>query len=207
LPRVDPGEYESLPLEAFRVVEGFVLHDVWLVELEGTAKCTVQDVRNLVTPERLGALSPVVRALFRFRSLLGRAFRLDSATGNVPARHLVERVPARLAGASRVDPGTWEGPFQALYVLPGEAAYQVLNATVHAIVVVALTGSAEGPRLFWATYVRPVGRITSIYMRVIDPFRRWVVYPGLESWLKRAWSENRGLTNSGRSPEPPADPG
>ena len=86
-------------------------------------------------------------------------------------------------------PGTPEGPFQTLYALPDEAAYQALNATVHAILIVAVVRSVSGSRFFWATYVKPVGRITALYMRVIDPFRRWVVYPGLESWLKRSWSE------------------
>ena len=191
MPRIDPVEYESLPLEAFRLVHGFTLHDVWLVELEGTASCTLQDLRRLVTPGRRRALSPIVRALFVLRSVLGRVLRLDSRPSDALARRLVEQVPARLANASAVPPGTREGPFETLYVLSDEAAYQVLNATVHAIVVVALVGSDSGHRLFWATYVKPVGRITSLYMSVIDPFRRAVVYPGLESWLKRAWLETR----------------
>ena len=88
-------------------------------------------------------------------------------------------------------PGTPEGPFQTLYSLPGEAAYQALNATVHAILIVAVVKSVSGYRFFWATYVKPVGRITALYMRIIDPFRRLVVYPGLESWLKRAWLRER----------------
>ncbi len=187
MPRVDPTEYESLSLEAFQLVQGFDLHDVWLVELEGSTSCTVQDLRSLITPERFRSLNPVVRALFFIRSALGRIFRLDSASSDGPARRVVERVPARLANASLVPPGTPEGPFQTLYTLPAEAAYQVLNATVHAILIVAVTQSVSGHRFFWATYLKPVGRITSLYMRVIDPFRRAIVYPGLESWLKRAW--------------------
>jgi hypothetical protein len=102
---------------------------------------------------------------------------------------VLDAVPARLANASLVPPGTPEGPFQTLYVLPTEAAYQVLNATVHAILILAVVKSVKGHRFFWATYVKPVGRITSFYMRIIDPFRRVVVYPGLESWLKRTWME------------------
>lgn len=189
MPRVDPAEYESLPLQAFQFVQGFPLHDVWLVELEDATSCTLQDLRTLMTPESFRSLNPVVRSLFFLRSVLGRIFRLDSTPGDESARGLIEKVPTHLADASLVPPGTPEGPFQTLYALPTEAAYQALNATVHAILSVALVRSVSGHRFFWATYVKPVGRITSFYMRVIDPFRRAVVYPGLESWLKRIWRE------------------
>lgn len=187
MPRVDPTEFESLSLEAFQLVQGFALHDVWLVELEGSASCTVQDLRSLITPERFRSLNPAVRTLFFVRSALGRIFRLDSASNDGPTRRVVEKVPAQLANASLVPPGTRDGPFTTLYALPTEAVYQVSNATVHAILIAALTQSVSGHRFFWATYVKPVGCITSLYMRVIDPFRRAIVYPGLESWLKRAW--------------------
>jgi hypothetical protein len=130
-----------------------------------------------------------VRALFAIRSGLGRLLRLDSATSPRPAAGLVEALPAELAEASLVAPGTPEGAFRTLYVLPAEAAYHARNATVDAVLVVALVPSASGHRFFWATYVKSVGRITACYMRLIDPFRRVVVYPGLEAWLKRAWAE------------------
>jgi hypothetical protein len=179
-----------LPLEAFGLVNGFELHDVWLVELDGAMSCTVQDLRSLITRDRLRSLSPAVRALFLVRSVVGRILRLDSPSNDQPARGIVETIPTRLVRASLVPTGTPEGPFTTLYVLPAEAAYEALNATVHAILVVALTTSDAGHRFFWATYLRPVGAITSIYMGLIDPFRRTVVYPGLESWLKRAWRES-----------------
>ncbi|MDH3628048.1 MAG: DUF2867 domain-containing protein [Acidobacteriota bacterium] len=187
MPRVDPAEYLSLTLQVAPFVRGFPLHDVWLVELQGSSGCTLQDLRNLMTAEGRRSLPLPVRGLFFLRSLLGRIFRLDSKPDKELERTLIEGVPAELAGASLLPPGTPQGPFQTLYILPDEAAYQALNATVHAILSVAIARSNSGHRFFWATYVKPVGRITAVYMRLIDPFRHGVVYPGLESWLKRAW--------------------
>jgi hypothetical protein len=40
--------------------------------------------------------------------------------------------------------------------------------------------------------VKPVGRITAIYMGVIDPFRRLIVYPGITRQLQAAWSQAYG---------------
>ena len=187
MPRIDPAEYESLPLKVFQFVEGFSLHDVWLVELDDAPGCTLQDLRRLMTPASFRSLNPVVRGLFAFRSVLGRIFRLDASPDDESTQELIEKLPNDLANASLKPPGTPEGPFRTLYVLPAEAAYHVRNATVHAILSVTVVRSASGHRFFWATYVKPVGRITSFYMGLIDPFRRVVVYPGLESWLKKLW--------------------
>jgi hypothetical protein len=163
MPRVEPAEYEALPLEAHRFAREFApLHDVWLVELEGGGQRTVPELRSAL-PEHLATLPLRVRALFALRSTLGRIFGLDPVS----------------RGA--------DGAFELVYMKDDEAAYRVRNATVHAIVAVALTRSEMGQRFYWATYVRPVGRITPLYMGLIDPFRRWIVYPGLESWLGRAW--------------------
>ena len=148
MPRVDPAEYEALPLEAHEVAREFApIHDVWCVELEGGGHRTVAELRSALS-EHLATLPFRVRALFALRSVLGRIFRLDPA------------------------PRGTDGAFEQLYMLPDEAAYQVHNATVRAIVAIALTRSETGRRFYWATYVRPVGRITALYMGLIDPFRR-----------------------------------
>ena len=186
MPRVDSAEFESLPLEVFQLVRGFPLHDVWLVELDDSRECTLQGLIRLTKSASRRSLNPMVRALFAFRSLLGRIFRLD----RVPTErsNIADSVPEHLVATSLVAPGTPEGPFQTLYASPTQAAYRALNATVDAILIVTIIRGASGYRFFWASYVKPVGRITALYMRAIDPFRRFVVYPGLEAWLKRSWS-------------------
>lgn len=193
MPRIDPAEYRSLPLEVFPLVDGFPLHDVWLVELEDAPGCTLPELRALMTPESFRFLNPVVRSLFATRSILGRVFRLDSASDPGVDAELSEKLSASLVDRSLQPPGTPEGPFRTLYVLPHEAAYHVRNATVEAILSVAVVHVTSGHRFFWATYVKPVGRITPFYMGLIDPFRRVVVYPGLESWLKKLWRQRAGV--------------
>jgi hypothetical protein len=39
-----------------------------------------------------------------------------------------------------------------------------------------------------AVYVKPVSRFTPLYMALIDPFRRLVVYPALGRHAQRRWS-------------------
>lgn len=191
MPQVDPSEFEALSLNSFELTRGLPLHDVWTAELVGGSDCTVQQLRNLLTPERLRSLPFPVRALFAIRSSAGRALKLDGPSRAGMRPGLVDTVPAALAEASLVPPGTPAGAFRTLYALANEAAFEAHNATVHAVLVVALVPAETGHRLYWGTYVEPVGRITRFYMGLIDPFRRWIVYPGLESWLERAWREAR----------------
>jgi hypothetical protein len=61
---------------------------------------------------------------------------------------------------------------------------------VHAFSVFALLERSSGYRLFWAIYVRPVGRITSWYMRLIDPFRRVLIYPAVLRYVRAAWERD-----------------
>ena len=76
--------------------------------------------------------------------------------------------------------------------IPGlESTHQLLrvtDSTVHAFSVFALVERSSGYRLYWGIYVLPVGRITSWYMRLIDPFRRVVIYPAVLRHIRAAWS-------------------
>ena len=55
-------------------------------------------------------------------------------------------------------------------------------------VVLALVERPSGYRLYWAIYVRPVGRLTGWYMRLIDPFRRLMIYPAVLRRIRAGWS-------------------
>ena len=68
---------------------------------------------------------------------------------------------------------------------------------MHALFAVALTETRVGYRLYWGVYVQPVSRLTPLYMALIDPFRRFIVYPAVLRRIRRAWEE--------RYP-PPLDP-
>ena len=208
MPRTDPDEYRHLALRTLRigcVTRGFPLHDVWRVELPDAGDaCSIASLRALIEKARPSELPLAVRALFSIRRLLGRLLHVDGPRAAASSRSLVGEVPAELARASRVTPGSPVGAFVALYELPAEAAYEARNATVHAVLSVALVPASAGMRLYWATWVRPVGCVTRAYMALIDPFRRHVVYPGLEAWLVKAV---RGRAASGAAHSPRSSDG
>ena len=168
--RARPEDYGRLPLRAHELLAGVPLHDVWQLDLPGgDREVSMSEIRPLMSFERLASLNPVVRGLFRLRGWLGGVFGWDRET-SAPA------------------PGERDGPFTVLYVTEREMASEARNATVHAFSVLALEPRSGGWRLYWAIYIEPVGRLTALYMAVIDPFRRWLIYPAILRHLERSWT-------------------
>jgi hypothetical protein len=186
--RIAPEEYEGIDLRAHALLANVPLHDVWRVDLPGSgAERSVLDLRALVSLGNLVEANAAARFLFRLRAWLGRAFGWDREPPQ-PRSSFLERLSPADREASLVAPGTAEGPFRVLFVSRQEAISEIRNSTVHGFSVFALVGNAPGYRLYWAIYVRPVGPITSWYMRLIDPFRRAIIYPAALRYIQRAWA-------------------
>ncbi len=190
--RVTPEEYERVDLRAHSLLADIPLHDVWGVDLSGGGPGrSIVDLRVLLSAENLAAINPAVRFLFGIRGWLGRVFGWDRKPPQTSGESFVARLSATDREDSLVAPGTLEGSFRVLLVSRREAISEIQNSTVHAFSVFALVERSTGYRLYWAIYVRPVGRITAWYMRLIDPFRRFIIYPAVLRYIRGAWS--RGL--------------
>ena len=186
--RVDPAEFTELPLEAHALLEGVPLQDVTAVDLPGggTGR-TISDVRALIPLGGLMNANPVTRSLFALRFWLGRLFRWDSMEHDRAATSFLPRVSEALRARSLDAPGTMEGGFRILYLLEHESLSEIQNATVHAFLCTALREHPWGYRLYWGIYVKPISRLTPLYMSLIEPFRRFVVYPVILVRIRRAW--------------------
>jgi len=130
-----------------------------------------------------------VRGLFALRALLGRLFGWDSDMHTHQETSSIHRLSSDIKRRSALAPGSLDGPFRVLYVLERESLAEVRNATVHAFLASVLTETPFGYRLYWAVYVQPVSRLTPLYMALIEPFRRCIVYPAIFRRIRRAWEE------------------
>jgi hypothetical protein len=186
--RVTAEEFHTLDLEVHSFLAGVPLHDVSAIDLPGGGSDrTIADIRLLLSTDGGMTASGPVRLLFSLRSVIGRALRWDGEAHYHPEeaylRHLTDDQRAR----SLVEPGTAEGPFRIIYVFPCEVLSEIRNATVHAFSCMALWPVASGYRFHWAVYVRRVSLVTPFYMCLIDPFRRFVVYPTILRRLRSSW--------------------
>ena len=187
--RVSPSEFGRLDLQAHDFLRDVPLADVSAVDLPGGAPGRhLTDVSALLGSEDLLGANRVTRALFALRAWLGRRFGWDPGDRGLPADSYVHRLSADQRAASRIVPGTPDGPFRVVYALGNETLMEIRNATVHAFLCSTLVPAPTGYRLYWGIYVKPVSRWTRLYMLAIEPFRRFIVYPSMLGRVRRAWT-------------------
>jgi hypothetical protein len=198
MPQISPAEFYALPLRVHTFLADIPLHDVWAVDLpaqrDDVTLCeflrrTKQDKADVVDGETR-RLPPAARVLFRFRFFLGRIFRLEGEPKDASAASFGNRITAEDRGRSTVASGTPEGLFRVVYRFENEQLVEIQNSTVHAAALSALTKKANGYRFYFAVYVRPRTWITPLYMGLIDPFRRWIIYPALLKKIRTDWDRN-----------------
>jgi Protein of unknown function (DUF2867) len=199
--RVESSEFRKLDLRCHALLSDARLHDVWAITLEdGGRGRTMRDV-HAVLPSALSSGNRAVRSLFALRLAIGRRFGWDEGRHDPSAQSYVQRLTDEDQARSLVPPATRMAAFRVLYLFADEAVYEVRNATAHAFLAAALAARADGYVLYWAIYVKPVSRLTSLYMAMIDPFRRLVVYPALIRQVEAAWERTYGPTGgAGRDP-------
>jgi hypothetical protein len=186
--RVPAEEFRALDLEVHSFLADVPLRDVSAIDLpDGGPDRSISDVRALLF--RGGALGGTLplRILFSFRLLLGRLFGWDRAAHRHTDDSYVEKLSDDQRNRSIAGPGVTDGPFRLLYLFPAEVVGEVRNATVHAFSCMTIRRTASGYRFYWAVYVKNVSRFTPIYMALIEPFRRFVVYPSILRRLRASW--------------------
>jgi Protein of unknown function (DUF2867) len=193
--RAAPEDYLSLELRAHELLRDVPLYDVSVVDLPGGG-----DGRSLADALHLQAATPrsqVERALYGVRHALGRAFGWDEVR-LLPEDSLVYRLSEKDRRDSEIVPGTPNGAFQVVYRFRNEQLSEIRNATVQGYVCIALSPRPSGYRYYFAVYVIPVSWITRPYLALIEPFRRFLLYPAMLRRLRNAWQAAYGEASARR---------
>ena len=202
MPRISTQEFERLSLRVHTFLTGVRLHDVWTVDLPRwragvtlheflrmannctLATCGCSNSSALFTP------SPLVRILLNIRFFLGRSFGWDTEPATIVT------FGTRLTDADRsrslVTPGTRDGYFRVVYRFENEQLLELINRTAHAAALSALVETSTAYRFYFGVYVCSVSRFTQIYLTLIDPFRKLVVYPSLLRSVRARWDQSFG---------------
>src|SRR4051812_9217739 len=187
--RTAPTDYLGLKLRTHAILHDVPLYDVSVIDLPGGGVGrSIADIRAL---DSAAPRSFLVGALFEVRRLLGRVFRWDKvvADSHYSLSSVLTDGDRR---ESEVPPGTADGPFRVLYRFRHEQLSEIRNATVQGYVCLALASSGKDYRLYFAVYVLPVSWLTRPYLFVIEPFRRFLLYPAMLGRIRRAWAATYG---------------
>jgi hypothetical protein len=85
--------------------------------------------------------------------------------------------------------GTPDGFFRVVYRFENEQLVELINRTAHAAALSALVETTSAYRFYFAVYVSNVSRFTPLYMALIDPFRKLIVYPALLRSVSAHWNQ------------------
>jgi uncharacterized protein DUF2867 len=179
MPQMSAEEFERVPLRVHEFLAGVPLHDVWAVDLPRL--CPGISLDEFL--RAAGALpfkpSPVVRALLGIRFAIGRLLGWDRERDAIVGQSFAVRLTPDDLSKSLAPAGRREGLFRVVYRFENEQLLEVINRTVHGAALSALVDTGTAYRFYFAVYVRSVGRLTPVYIALIDPFRKWIVYPSL----------------------------
>lgn len=191
MPQVPADEFERLPLRVHDFLAGVPLHDVWAIDLpRKRAGITLDEFSRTGNPVRF-QLSSLVRALVKFRFFIGRLFGWDRQppSNTATAQTFATRLTDDDRSKSLVPAGTPDGPLRVVYRFENEQLLELINRTAHAAALSALVETESGYRFYFAVYVQKVSRLTPVYMALIDPFRKLIVYPSLLRGVREAWNK------------------
>jgi len=191
VPQISPAEFYALPLRVHTFLADVPLHDVWAVDLPAHRDgVSLSEFLRGANQGGIDRFPPVTRALIRLRFFLGRIFRLEAEPRDALAASFGNRLTPEDRARSLVVPGTPEGLFRVVYRFENEQLVEIQNRTVHAAALSALVERDGSYRFYFAVYVCPRTWITPLYMSLIDPFRRWIIYPALLKKIRADWVRN-----------------
>jgi Protein of unknown function (DUF2867) len=189
MPQVSTQEFERLPLRVHAFLAGVPLHDVWAVDLPRTRPGITLDEFLRTRGARPYRLSPVARALLSIRLFIGRLLGWDREPTATAWESFATRLTTADRSKSLAAAGMRQGLFRVVYRFDNEQLLEVINRTAHAAALSALVETANAYRFYFGVYVRNVGPFTPVYMALIDPFRKLIVYPSLLRSVRASWNQ------------------
>ena len=191
MPQIPPAEFYAIPLRVHTFLADVPLHDVWAVDLPTHRDgVTLSEFLRRANPGGINKLPPVARALFRLRLFLGRIIRLEAEPKDALAASFGSRLTPEDRARSSVVSGTLEGMFRVIYRFENEQLLEIQNRTVHGAALSALVEKSDTYRFYFAIYLRRRAWITPLYMGLIDPFRKWIIYPAMLKKIRAIWEQN-----------------
>jgi hypothetical protein len=195
MPQVSTQEFERLPLRIHDFLAGVPLHDVWAVDLPRIRSGITLDEFLRAAGSLPFTPSPAVRALLNMRFFAGRTLGWDREPHTTVRDTFATRLTSADVSKSLAPAGTREGPFRMVYRFENEQLLELINRTAHAAALSALVETPRTYRFYFAVYVRSVDCLTPVYMALIDPFRKLIVYPSLLRSVRTTWIHTFGAAS------------
>jgi Protein of unknown function (DUF2867) len=198
--KLPPSVHEGHPWVMSEIAPDFRLLDAWALPAEGTLEEFDALLESLSAFDPATGDSRLTRILFAVRLQLGEWFGWDEPEERpIPGcteTTLKDRLPEDLRDTAThptIGGVLKQGGLVPLFRTQTEWAGEVSNATVHGVIQLGWVEQGNGRyqgRL--GIYVKPRGALGEVYMKLIEPFRHFIVYPAAMRQIGRTW-ESRSL--------------
>jgi hypothetical protein len=191
-PRISPEAFASQDFRVNSLLADVPLHDAWAIDLKGHASPTLDELGETFQRFSPFHVTPAVMGLGMLREVVDLVFGWGDPRWTDASESFVLRVSETDRRHSTTEPGKTFGSWRVLYACPQEGVAETINGTVHVAVAATIGEGPRGARLFLSFRVREVNWTTRWYMRLIDPARRFFVYPFLlrqfaHTWEREEW--------------------
>lgn len=185
-------EFNVKPLRVHSFLAGIPLHSLDRVELPGgRAGMTLQQISDVVGfgGEVEMEVGPVTQTLFWLRGLIGRILHWDKANELVESVTYIPKLTEDDRARTLVTPGKAAGISRIVYQFENEMLGEIVNRTVHCFWLMATERTPSGYLLWLAVYVRKLNWFTPIYMALISPMLKWIIYPAMLRGVEQRWKK------------------
>jgi hypothetical protein len=195
-------EFNRLPLKAHDFLEGIPTHSLDYIELKGGREnMTILEIYNATGLSDMDNvdLGFGTKALFKLRTLIGEVMRWDEVPTLVQSISYLPRLSAAERAKSLIPPGEIRGISRVLYCYEDEMLLEIINKTVHCFWLLASVPTADGYALYNAVYVKYLNWRTPIYMGLISPVLKSIIYPAIDKSMRRNWERNFSIETGKRN--------
>ena len=181
------NNFSQIPLKAHKFLVGVLIHSLDFIDLHGGNKRMKMDEIYRMTGLNQAQefkFGLVTNTLFGLRGLIGKILRWDDVPELVNANSWLSRLTPEERNKSTIPSGQVEGINTILYCYDNEILFEIINRTVHCFWVLATEEKADGYDLYVAIYVKKLNWRTPIYMALVSPILKWVIYPAVRKTIK-----------------------
>jgi hypothetical protein len=185
-------EFRQKSLRVHSFLPDVPVHSLDGLELPGgDAGMRLQEISEVIgfDGETEMEVNPFTQGLFWLRAWIGRILHWDDAPELFESVSYRSRLSEEDRARSLVAPGKALGISRILYQFEDEMLAEIVNRTVHCFWVMASERTTNGYRLWIAVYVKKLNWFTPIYMALISPLLKWVIYPAMQRGMKKRWEE------------------